>query len=218
MRLIAATRIASTAAAAVLVAGCVTSGPPRLSEDRLKSSAVLIESSLCDGAASGSGFFISATELVTNRHVVAATTGVRVQTADGRTLTVGEILLSRRIDAAVLRLTEAAGRPLLLGADPAPGDAAWIVGYPQGGPVRVTTGRVVDEIDGSRFHQPGTLIRTRAEADPGNSGGPLLNSRGEVMGLVTAVEYDSGWTLAIPVSDLAQALPKMDTAPPAAQC
>lgn len=205
------------AAAALLLSGCTPTGLQPLSQQQLRNSAVLVESRFCDGTASGSGFFISDHELVTNRHVVADAADVRVQTADGRTFSADDVVISRRIDAAVVSLTEAAGQPLPLGTDPTPGDDAWIVGFPRGGPVRVTTGRVVDEIDGSRFGRPGTFIRTRAEADPGNSGGPLLNSAGQVMGLVSAIEYDGGWTLAIPVSDLVQALPKMQIAP-VAEC
>jgi S1-C subfamily serine protease len=83
--------------------------------------------------------------------------------------------------------------------------------------MRVTTGRVVDEVDGSKYEVTGPVIRTRAEADPGNSGGPLLNQHAQVAGLVFGVEYASGWTLAIPVSELARAMPTMHRGP-ATQC
>ena len=84
------------------------------------------------------------------------------------------------------------------------------MGFPHGDKARVTTGRVVDEVDGNKYQVAGEVIRTRAEADPGNSGGPLLNYQGKVTGLVFAVEYSNGWTLAVPVSELERALSKMD--------
>jgi len=41
------------------------------------------------------------------------------------------------------------------GHDPAPGDDAWVMGFPRGGPLRVTTGRVVDEVDGGKYEVGG---------------------------------------------------------------
>jgi S1-C subfamily serine protease len=187
-------------------------GPATPSAEQLKNSVALVESTLCDGAASGSGFFINNHQLVTNRHVVAGARQVRVETANNRIFSVDDVRVSSRVDAAVLDLDAAAFDALALGGDPAPGDDAWVVGFPRGGPVRVTTDRVVDEVDGGKYEVAGRVIRTRAEADPGNSGGPLLNRRGQVAGIVFAVEYSTGWTLAIPVSELAQALPTMTDA------
>lgn len=201
------------AAALVLGGGaCSSVEPPTPSAEQLKNSAALVESTLCDGEATGSGFFISNHQLVTNRHVVAGARKVAVETADNRTFDVDDVLVSSEVDAAVLDLDVAGVETLALGHDPAPGDDAWVVGFPRGGPVRVTTGRVVDEVDGEKYEVSGRVIRTRAEADPGNSGGPLLNGQGQVAGIVFAVEYSSGWTLAIPVSELAQAFPTMTNA------
>lgn len=92
-----------------------------------------------------------------------------IETADDRTLSVDAVSVSSLVDAAVLHLDQVDADPLVLGADPAPGDDAWVVGYPRG-EVRVTTGRVVDEVDGTKYGVSGRVIRTRAEADPGNSG------------------------------------------------
>ncbi len=177
----------------------------------------MVRSTLCDGVATGSGFFINDHELVTNRHVVADAHEVSVETADNHILAVDHVRVSDSIDAAVLRVRPATVAPLALGVDPAPGDDAWVVGFPRGGNVRVTTGRVVDEVDGRKYEVTGQVIRTRAEADPGNSGGPLLNQHAQVAGLVFAVEYASGWTLAIPVSELTQALSAMRSVP-ASRC
>ncbi len=196
-----------------LVIACSSTGPAAPSAQQLQNSVALVRSTLCNGMATGSGFFISDHELVTNRHVVADAHELSVETADNHTLAVDDVLISYSIDAAVLHVRAADVAPLTLGADPAPGDDAWVVGFPGGGKVRVTNGRVVDEVDGRKYEVTGRVIRTRAEADPGNSGGPLLNQHAQVAGLVFAVEYSSGWTLAIPVSELARALSKMQSAP-----
>ena len=209
-------RIAAVALC-VVVAGCSSATPAAPSAEQLHQSVALVRSTYCNGTATGSGFFVSDHELVTNRHVVADVEAVSVMTADNRVLAVDGVFISSRIDAAVLHLQAVDAVPLPLGNDPAPGDDAWVVGFPRGGKARVTTGRVVDEVDGKKYQVAGEVIRTRAEADPGNSGGPLLNYQGKVTGLVFAVEYSSGWTLAVPVSELEAALSKMDRAP-AIQC
>jgi S1-C subfamily serine protease len=206
-----------TTAMCWLVVACSSTGPAAPSAQQLQNSAALVRSTLCNGMATGSGFFISEQELVTNRHVVADARELSIETADNHTVAVDDVLVSYSIDAAVLHVRAADVAPLTLGADPAPGDDAWVVGFPRGGKVRVTNGRVVDEVQGRKYEVTGRVIRARAEVDPGDSGGPLLNQRGQVAGLVFAVEYSSGWTLAIPVSELAQALPTMHSAP-AARC
>lgn len=199
------------------IVGCSSAGPAAPSAESLQDAAALVRSTLCDGMATGSGFFINDHELVTNRHVVDDEHELRVETADNHLLAVDDVRVSDSIDAAVLRVRSATAATLTLGVDPAPGDDAWVVGFPRGGNVRVTTGRVVDEVDGRKYRVTGQVIRTRAEADPGNSGGPLLNQRSQVAGLVFAVEYASGWTLAIPVSELTPALSTMRSVP-ASQC
>lgn len=203
---------------AVVVVGCLVVGAACSSSNRsmpsaemLQHSAALVESVLCDGKATGSGFFISDHELVTNRHVVTGGRQVSVETAGNGSLAVDAVFVSPGLDAAVLHVDAVGVDPLALGNDPLPGDDAWVVGFPRGGALRVTTGRVVDEVQGSKYGVSGQVIRTRAEADPGNSGGPLLNRRGQVAGIVFGVEYASGWTLAIPVSELALGLPRMNS-------
>lgn len=197
----------------VVVASCSSATPVAPSAEQLHQSVAVVRSTYCNGTATGSGFFIGDHELVTNRHVVADAEAVSVVTADNRVLAVDEVSVNSRTDAAVLHVQAVDAVPLSLGNDPAPGDEAWVVGFPHGGKVRVTTGRVVDEVDGRKYRAAGEVIRTRAEADPGNSGGPLLNYQGQVTGLVFAVEYSSGWTLAVPVSELEAALSTMHRAP-----
>lgn len=92
-----------------------------------------------------------------------------IETADDRTLSVDAVSVIRLSMLPCCTWTRWTPIHWFLGADPAPGDDAWVVGYPRG-EVRVTTGRVVDEVDGTKYGVSGRVIRTRAEADPGNSG------------------------------------------------
>ncbi len=73
------------------------------------------------------------------------------------------------------------------------------VGYPLGGPFTITEGVVIDRIDGFDFNVPGDILRISAEVQPGNSGGPLLDRRGRVAGVVYAIERATGLGLAIPM-------------------
>ena len=58
---------------------------------------------------------------------------------------------------------------------------------------------VVDRVDGYGFGIQGPVLRITAEVRPGNSGGPMLDRRGRVAGIVFAIERVTGFGLAIPM-------------------
>jgi S1-C subfamily serine protease len=74
-----------------------------------------------------------------------------------------------------------------------------VVGYPRGGPLTLSEGAVVDRIDGAALGIPGSVVRLSAHVEPGNSGGPVLNGRGQIAGIVYARQRGTGFGLAIPV-------------------
>lgn len=76
------------------------------------------------------------------------------------------------------------------------------VGYPEGGELRLLPGVVVDHVEGSKFGVPGSVIRLNAKVRPGNSGGPLLDRDGTIVGVIFAREIATGLALAIPVATL----------------
>jgi S1-C subfamily serine protease len=195
-------RIAPAAAVfSLLVVACGSRASVGVERESL---AVKVNVATCDGDASGSGFFFADNRIVTNRHVVDEARSIEIEFSDGHAFPVSELRLSATRDLAELTVPSISGRPLTIGVDPTPGDDTWVVGFPLGGPALVTTGRVVDTIDGNKFDVSGSIIRTRADVDPGNSGGPMLDGQNRVVGIVFAVEYSSGWGMAIPVSALAQ--------------
>jgi S1-C subfamily serine protease len=145
---------------------------------------------------------LTRTLLVTNRHVLAGADSLELNTWDGHDLRVATAGVSRLGDLGVVRVSGKLPEVGKLGGAVASGDRVTAVGYPLGGELRITTGVVVDVVDGSRFGIPGRVIRLTAAVRPGNSGGPLLDTSTKIVGVVFAKEIATGLTLAIPIGTL----------------
>ena len=152
---------------------------------------VKISSFGCGGLVTGSGFPVGAGYVITNAHVVSGTTGHTVLTPGGATFRATVVLFDPERDVAVLSVPGFSAAALPLGpADR--GTQGAVIGYPGGGPERAVPAVVDGSVaaEGRDIYNRNLITRQvyvmQASVHPGNSGGPLVDLQGRVLGLVFA--------------------------------
>ena len=161
-----------------------------------------------DGRSLGSGFIVDASGLVvTNHHVVEGAREVHVTFSDGTRRLARLVGADRASDLALLRVhSEKVLVPLLLGSsdDVQPGDWVIAIGSPFGLGGSVSAGVVSARHRRIETEAVEDFIQTDAAINRGSSGGPLLNLKGEVVGVNSALVSPSGGaagvSLAVPSS------------------
>jgi serine protease Do len=166
----------------------------------------------------GTGFvYDKAGFVLTNNHVIERATAVQVRFADGRSVAAKVVGHDKPTDVAVLKI-EVAGdlAALPLGDSDALEVGDWVVaiGNPFGLSHTVSAGilsgkdRTKDDVAGLAKTGYFNFLQTDAAINQGNSGGPLLNLRGEVVGMNTAIRANANNIgFAIPVNMVKQLLP-----------
>jgi len=154
----------------------------------------------CDSLKTGTGFAYDAHTLITNRHVVEDTSELQVTTYDGRTIAVTAASVAAVADLAIITTEESIGAGAVLAQeDPIEGDAITVVGYPNGGQLTTVSGVVLGATGDPLGAALGTVLATTAPVEPGSSGSPVLNERGEVVGVIYA-KNEAEQSFMVPVS------------------
>ena len=148
----------------------------------------------------GSGFFIAPDGyILTNAHVVADAGEVTVRLTDRREFTAKVVGVDRRTDVAVIKI-EGKSLPTVRIGDPTklrPGEWVVAIGSPFGFDNSVTAGIVSATSRSLPDGQYTPFIQTDAAVNPGNSGGPLFNMAGEVVGINSQIYSRTGGFMGI---------------------
>jgi S1-C subfamily serine protease len=153
----------------------------------------------CGRGVEGSGFLYAENRLMTNAHVVAGVDDPEVELEDS-SVPADVVYYNPDIDVAVLALDTGSAPSLAFDRDTGPREPVAVLGYPQDGPYDVQPGRIRAEqrLRSPNIYGNGTVIREvyslRGLVRPGNSGGPIVSSAGDVVGVVFAASVTDGET------------------------
>lgn len=154
------------------------------------------DATTCGKVLTGTGFVIGSEHILTNAHVVGGSTRSVIE-VNGGTMEATVVLYDSDRDLAVLYVPGLELPVLNLRAAPAVSqDDAIVLGYPGGGPYTVTPARIRSdyELSGPNIYGTDTVNRDvyilRAAVRPGNSGGPLLDTQGQVIGVIFGSAID----------------------------
>ena len=170
------------------------------------------------GQATGSGIVLdSQGDILTNAHVIAGASQLQVTFSDGTTASAKLVGSSSSADLAVIRVSVPAStlHPVTLGNSSSVqiGDSVYAIGSPFGLSGSLTEGIVSNLSQSGSAPNGGNisgLIQTDAAINPGNSGGPLVNAQGQVIGINNSIESpvdgNVGVGFAIPINQVKQVL------------
>lgn len=193
------------AARASGVPGAAVAAPaassPELSRNALARIALASTASVRCADSVGAGFFVGDGLVLTNAHVLCRDGAApKVVLSDGREASGTPVRQDQELDLALLSVSGIAAPPLALGdgGGVSVGDRVMIVGSPVGMDFTVHEGMVSAV---GRVVLGNAYIQLDAKVNPGNSGGPLLDTRGHAVGIVSLKRADAeGIALALPIN------------------
>jgi S1-C subfamily serine protease len=154
---------------------------------------VKIQGTACGLGVEGSGWIAREDIVVTNAHVVAGQSDTTVQLqGEGPGIAARAVVFDPSNDVAILRVDGLGGSTLPIADDPRPGTSAAILGFPENGPYDVRAGRlgstrtVITQDAYGRGPVQRSITSLRGSVRPGNSGGPMVDTRGRVVTTVFA--------------------------------
>jgi S1-C subfamily serine protease len=154
----------------------------------------------CQKVLEGSGFVLSPDRVMTNAHVVAGANSVTVE-ASGNPYDATVVSYDPTVDIAILSVPNLPPGPLAFANTPVKSGAeAIVMGYPGGGGFVATPARIREliELSGPDIYRSATVNREvytiRASVEQGNSGGPLIDLNGQVLGVVFGAAVDDNDT------------------------
>lgn len=186
---------------------------------RASRSVVRVLGTACGLGVEGSGWVAGPGLVVTNAHVIAGEEDTTVTTVDGASLEAVPVRYDPANDLALLRV-DAPMPPLAISPDPRHGTGGAVLGYPENGPYAVTAARLGDTstVISEDSYGNGPIRRSiaflRGSVRSGNSGGPLVDSRGRAMATVFAATTNGPrGGFAIPNNVVKEALRDVAAAP-----
>lgn len=167
----------------------------------------------CSYSSEGSGFVAAPHVVVTNAHVVTGVEKPIVQDADGKSHMADIVYFNPTEDIALLRVNNLEAVPLALGSNAVAGSTVSFMGYPQGGPFRNRTAIVqglgythTTDAETGQENPVRLVYQLAANIEQGNSGGPVLDENGSVVGVIFAKATQGQTGYAVPVSVLSDVL------------
>jgi S1-C subfamily serine protease len=175
---------------------------------------VRVLSTACGLGVEGSGWAVRPDLIVTNAHVIAGADDTTVTTQGGVELEATPVYYSPTDDLALLRVEGVRLPTLPISGERTDGEDAAVLGYPENGPYAVEPARIgetratisEDSYGNGPVNREITALRGAVRS--GNSGGPLVDAEGEVVGIVFAATTGGPrGGFAIPAEDVGEALP-----------
>src|ERR1700712_617883 len=170
----------------------------------------------CQKVLEGSGFVVAPNRVMSNAHVVAGSESVTVE-AEGKTYDATVVSYDPNADISILDVHDLPSAPLEFDMQEAPtGTDAVVMGYPGGGEFTATPGRIreIIQLNGPDIYHTTTVTREvytiRGTVRQGNSGGPLIDKDGRVLGVVFGAAVDDADTgFVLPSNEVAKEMARV---------
>lgn len=161
----------------------------------------------------GSGFFIDPRGyLLTAHHVIDRAKDIEIRLADAQRLSAQLVAADGQLDLAILKVHSERELPTLSLGDSETirvGELAFVFGYPFGRESSMNVGIISRAGRSYRDSASFDFIQTDAGGYPGGSGGPLLNSKGHVIGMITMASERGNMGFATPINVIKRMIPRL---------